>query len=151
MKRYVYIIAALLLTFTIAQAQEKRLTKEEFQQKQREFITRCAGLTETEADQFFPLYFELQKKKEDINGKMWDNMHKGKDQELTEQEYADILETVAKLRISSDQLELDYLHKFGKFLSSKKIFEVQRAEVRFHHELLREARDRRDPKAPHMR
>ena len=146
MKSYLAIVAALVIAVTAAQAQERRLTKEEFQQKQREFISRCAGLTDSESAQFFPLYFELQKKKEDLNGKMWDQMHRGRDAELSDEEYADIIETVARLRVSSDELDLEYIAKFRKFLTAKKIFDIQHAEVRFHRELLREARDRREPK-----
>ena len=37
-----------------------RMTPEEYQAKQKEFISRHAELTEEESAAFFPLYFELQ-------------------------------------------------------------------------------------------
>ena len=41
----------------------RHFSPEEFQKHQREYITSKAGLTQEEADAFFPLFFELQNKK----------------------------------------------------------------------------------------
>ena len=151
MKKIVTILTAVMLTallgeLSTVQAQEKKLSKEDFQQKQKEFITDCVGFTESEADKFFPLYFELQNKKNELNRKSWDYMLKAKDKELTEEEYDDIVENVSKISIECDELEIEYRRKFKQFLSSKKIFLVMRAEMRFHREFLRDAKDKRGPK-----
>ena len=55
----------------------------------------------------------------------------------TEAQYAEINEKVANNRIAADQLDKTYLGKFKKILSSKKIFLVQRAEMRFHREMIK--------------
>lgn len=44
-------------------------------------------------------------------------------------------------RIASDRLDKTYFEKFKKILSCKKIYLVQRAEMRFHRELLKGVRD----------
>ena len=49
----------------------------------------------------------------------------------------EINEKVANNRIAADQLDKTYLSKFKKILSSKKIFLVQRAEMRFHREMIK--------------
>lgn len=41
----------------------QHLSPEEFRAKQRAFITEKAGLTKEEAAKFFPVYFELQDRK----------------------------------------------------------------------------------------
>ena len=64
-------------------------------------------------------------------------MRKGKEENLSEAEYNKIVEEIIKARISCDQLDLEYLHKYQKFLSSKQIFNIQRAEMKFHRELLK--------------
>ena len=46
-------------------------------------------------------------------------------------------EEAANNRIAADQLDKTYLGKFKKILSSKKIFLVQRAEMRFHREMIK--------------
>ena len=85
----------------------------------------------------FPVYFELQDKKKKLNDESWDLMRKGKDDKTTEAQYKEINEKIAENRIAADQLDKTYLGKFNKILSSKKIFLVQRAEMRFHREMIR--------------
>ena len=116
---------------------EQRLTKEEFRAKQQAFITQHAGLTKEEADKFFPVYFELQDRKKQLNDEAWDLLRKGKDEKTTEAQYGEILEGVYDARMSADRLDKTYLAKFKKILSYKKIYLVQRAEMRFQRELLK--------------
>ncbi len=116
---------------------DHRLSPEEFRAKQKAFITEKAELTQEEADSFFPLYFELQSRKKELNEEAWGLLRKGKDEELTEAQYEEIMESVYDIRIASDRLERSYFEKFKKILSCKKIYMVQRAEMRFHRELLK--------------
>ena len=62
----------LIATMTVgAQDNNKRkphFSPEEFQAKQRAYITEKAELSPEEAEAFFPLFFELQKKKFDLEG-----------------------------------------------------------------------------------
>ena len=64
-------------------------------------------------------------------------MREGKKENLTDDRYDEIMEGVYDARIASDRLEKTYYGKFKKILSSKKIYQVQRAEMRFHRELLK--------------
>ena len=116
---------------------DQHLSREEFRAKQKEFITEQAGLTKEEAAKFFPIYFELQDKKKKLNDESWNLMRKGKDDKTTEAQYKEINEKIAENRIAADQLDRTYLGKFNKILSSKKIFLVQRAEMRFHREMIK--------------
>ena len=105
--------------------------------KQKAFIIEKAGLTKEEAAKFFPVYFELQDKKKALSDKAWKLIHKGKNDKTTEAQYAEIMEGVYDTRIAVDQLERTYYEKYKKILSNKKIYLVQRAEMRFHKELLK--------------
>ena len=118
---------------------QQRLSPEEFRAKQKEFIIEKAGLNKEEAAKFFPVYFELQDKKKALNDKAWGLLRKGKDDKTTEAQYAEILKGVYDARSASDKLERDYYEKFKKILSNKKIYMVQKAEMRFHRELLKSA------------
>ncbi len=120
----------------------QHLTRDEFRTKQKNFIAEEAGLTKEESAKFFPLYFELQDKKKDLNDQAWEFIKKGKDDDATEAEYAKILEGVYDSRIASDRLEKAYLEKFKRILSYKKIYLVQKAEMRFHRELLKGINDK---------
>ena len=102
---------------------DQHLSREEFRAKQKAFIIEQAGLNKEEAAK--------------LNDESWDLMRKGKDDKTTEAQYAEINEKVANNRIAADQLDKTYLGKFKKILSSKKIFLVQRAEMRFHREMIK--------------
>lgn len=132
-----------LLGCLSALAQNKRLTREEFRERQRIYFTEQADLTQQEAARFFPLYFELQDKKGRLNHEAMEQMRKGKEENLTEAEYDRIVENVLKSRITGDELELEYLKKYKKFLTSKKIYRLQKAEMHFHRELLKDANGKR--------
>lgn len=116
---------------------EQHLSPEEFRAKQKAFIIEKAGLTKEEASKFFPVYFELQDLKRKLNDEAWQLLRKGKDENLTETQYEDILIGVYDTRLTSDRLDKTYFDKFKKILSCKKIYLVQKAEMRFHRELLR--------------
>ena len=104
------------------------------------YYRKKAGLTQEEAAKFFPLYFELQDKKFSYNKDMWDKIRKAKDgNNVTDAEYSRITEDVIKTRLTIDELELEYLGKYKKVLSPKKIYNIQRAEMKFSRELLKGA------------
>ena len=94
-------------------------------------------ISEQEAAKFFPLYFELQDKKKEQNDKAWNLIRQGKDEKTTEAQYDAIMEGVYDARIASDRLDKTYFVRFKKILSAKKLYLVQKAEMRFHRELLK--------------
>ncbi|MEG2331276.1 MAG: hypothetical protein RSB62_03125 [Bacteroides sp.] len=127
---------------------DQRLSPEEFRAKQQAFITEKAALTKEEAAKFFPIYFELQDQKKQLNDEAWSLIRKGRNEDTTEAEYNKILEKVYDTRIASDQLEKSYFEKFKKILSSKKIYMVHRAEMHFHRELLKGVNRKHDGARP---
>ena len=137
MKKLFSILILFTCFCTYTQAQKNKLSKEEFRARQEAFITENAQLTPKEAKEFFPLYFELQDKKSAHNREAWQEMRKGKQPNLSEEEYARIIETVIQTRITVDQLDLEYIRKYKKFLSAKKIYDIQRAEMKLHRHLLK--------------
>lgn len=139
MKKLIILFALLLGLNNIwaVDGTDQKLTPDEFRAKQKAFITQQAGLTDDEAAKFFPVYFELQDRKKQINDNAWNLLRKGKDDNTTETQYGEILEKVYDSRIASDRMEKAYFLRFKKILSCKKLYEVQRAEMRFHRELLK--------------
>ena len=120
-----------------ADGSDQHLTPDEFRAKQKAYIIEKAGLTKEEAAKFFPLYFELQDQKKEQNDKAWNLIRQGKDEKTTEAQYDAIMEGVYDARIASDRLDKTYFAKFKKILSAKKLYLVQKAEMRFHRELLK--------------
>ncbi|MGL4851956.1 MAG: hypothetical protein ACRC3Z_04850 [Phocaeicola sp.] len=144
------LIACLLFCFTLsaqAQMQGQRSTntpregrgfsKEEFRNRQEKFLTKKAQLSKEEAEKFFPLFFELQDKKKEVNDKAWKSAQKGKEESTTDKEYEEIVDKLVQARIDADKLDLQYLKSFKKILPAKKIYLIQMGEIRFQRELLR--------------
>ena len=142
MKRVLLLAFSVIVLITSAQAQgngsrRPHMTTEEFQIKQKEFITHQAELTEEESAAFFPLYFELQSKKHEINGRAWKKVRSVRPHERTEEECNEMIDTLADVKIECAMLEKEYLAKFKKILPAKKLMRVQMAENRFQREILK--------------
>lgn len=71
------------------------------------------------------------------NKEAWQKLRQGKNANTTETEYGKIVEDVIQARIATDELELEYVRKYKQFLPAKKIYLLQKAEMRFHRELLK--------------
>lgn len=140
MKKWI-ILLLIVLGFTpllrAADGVHQHLSPDEFRAKQKAFITEKAELSKEEAAKFFPVYFELQDKKKELSDKAWKLLRQGKDDKTTEAQYDEILDGIYDSRIASDKLEKAYYERFKKILSSKKIYMIQKAEMRFHRELLK--------------
>ena len=131
------IVCSLAPVLWAADGCDQHLSPTEFRAKQKAYIMEKAGLTKDEAVKFFPMYFELQDKKKELNDKAWELIRKGKNEKTTEAQYAEIMEGVYDARIASDRLEKIYFDKFKRVLSAKKLYLVQKAEMRFHRDLLK--------------
>ena len=99
---------------------DQHLSPEEFRAKQKAFITEKAGLTSEEAAKFFPLYFELQDRKKQLNDEAWKLLRQGKDEKTTEAQYEEIMEGVYDARIASDRLERPTLISSRKYCLVKR-------------------------------
>ena len=151
-----FIITATALT---ANAQErpaepgrrKKFSHEQFQAKQREYITEKAQLTAEEADAFFPLFFELQKEKFRIEREARSKVIKERGQKLTDEECKSLLEHTADAKIKTAELEKEYITKYLNVIPAKKMLDIQRAENSFQGYILKTITDRQDGRTPHRR
>ena len=63
---FITLVACLLSISTFAQKKDHS-SEADFRAKQQTYMAQKAGLTQEESEKFFPLYFEFQDKKKDIN------------------------------------------------------------------------------------
>ena len=137
-------ISLLLMGFSLHTAAQgkPRFSKEEFQAKQQEYLTKKAQLTPDEAEKFFNLYFELQEKKRKINDKVNKMISEAKKKSSHETNYAGMVDRIVNSRIETDKLERSYISQYRKFLSDAKIYKIMTAEMTFHLELLKDMKER---------
>ena len=147
-------ILASLLLFVIAltasaqEQQNKRphFSPEEFQAKQRAYITEKAELTPEEADAFFPLFFELQKKKFELERNARKDFKRQRGEQMSEEECRKFVYNMADVKIEIAKLERKYTDKYLEVLPACKVRRVQHAENSFQRHLMKEMMEHRNNK-----
>ena len=127
---------ALLVMGVYAQGngQPQRFSPEQFQADLEAFITKEAGLSQQEAEAFFPIYKEMQDKQRELFDKQ---------RELAKVKPSD--EQGCRKAISeSDEIDLElkriqktYHLRFLNHMSASKLYDVLQAEMRFHRRMMR--------------
>lgn len=148
--KYLLMLLTVLLCMPVnAQKKNNKCTEEEFRAKKQAYMTEKAGLTEEEAENFFPLYFELQNKKKAANKEVWNGAKKGVKPETTDEEYEDIIDCFFISQHKLLDLEQEYIDKYRKVLSDKKIYRIYWAEIKFNRNMLKilQGVDKKDKKA----
>lgn len=140
----------LLATFT-ANAQENQKSRphfspEEFQAKQRAYITEKAELSTEEADAFFPLFFELQKKKFELERNVRKDFKRNRNEQMTEEECRKFVYNMADVKIEIAKLEREYAEKYLNLLSPCKLRRVLHAEGSFQRDLMKKMTEHRKAK-----
>ena len=115
----------------------------EYAKQQREFFIQNAGLTDKEADAFFPIYNELQQKKREINREIRRNMRQEPGTERSEEQSMKAIDAKAEANIKIAELEKEYLQSFKKVLPASKILKVQNAEEQFNSQILKDIQQSR--------
>lgn len=133
---FITLVACLLCVSTFAQKKDQR-SKAEFRAKQQAYMAQKAGLTTEESEKFFPLYFEFQDKKKEINKETWLIAKEGRKPETTETEYEEIIDKFFGSQETITKLEKEYIKKYRKILSAKKIYMVYWAEIKFSRNMLK--------------
>jgi Spy/CpxP family protein refolding chaperone len=135
----------LALTASAQEQQKKRphFSPEEFQTKQKTYITEKAGLTPEEAEAFFPLFFELQKKKFELERNARKDFRKQRGEKMTEEECRDFVYKMADTKIEIAKLEREYTGKYLEVLPPCKLRRVQHAEGMFQRDLMKKMTEHR--------
>lgn len=144
MKKIIATFTIALALFTAATAQEhrgpgerKHFSPEEFQEKQREYITEKAGLTPEEADKFFPLYFELQKKRFEMEREARKGFKFKPGEEMTDDECRKVIYGMADANIEIAKLEKQYIDEYLKVIPPCKLNRIKFAEKSFQRDLMK--------------
>ena len=148
MKKTLLTITIAILAVTASVAQEHGhersmghkppFSPEEFQARQRLFITEKAGLTKEEADAFFPLFFELQKKKFEIEHSSRKEVKIQRGERLNEEQCRELVYKIADTKIEIAKLEREYTDKYMKVINPCKLHKIIHAEGAFQRHLMKE-------------
>lgn len=143
MKRLVLLLMMVVAVASL-NAQDKRrhaserLTPEQFQAKQQEHLAKVAELTDQEAKEFFPLYFEMKQKQKTMQDEAWKLFREGRSNNAKEGSYKEINDAFTESQLNSARLEKEYLEKFRRILPDKKIFLIRSAEMGFRRDMVKD-------------
>ena len=133
---FVTLVACLFCIATFAQ-KKSQTSETEFRAKQQSYMSQKAGLTQEESKHFFPLYFEFQDKKKEINKEAWEIAKQGKNPDTTEAEYETIIDTFFDNQETIAKLEKEYIKKYREILSERKIYMIYWAERKFSRNMMK--------------
>lgn len=132
-------------SFTQVNAQRnKGFDYDKFKAEKIAFITEAIDLTPAEAQHFWPVYNEYEKKKWELIQSRHDLERKLREglEEMSEAEYKKLSVKLAAFPIEDGQLNTEYNNKFLEILSAKKVVQLYIAEIDFRGKMLRNYRDR---------
>ena len=138
------LIISLLLTSLVGMAQQKldQQTLELIKTKKIAFLTEQIGLTPQEAQQFWPVYNELDKGKMQLMDKKRELELRGENpaMEMKESDYRQLAIEMASIHVKEGRLIEEYNLKLLNILSAEKVVKLYLAESKFRATLLREFR-----------
>lgn len=132
-KSIIILISALIInvfSFSVF-AQQRKMDMREYEKRKMEFIKKEAGLTQEEANKYFPLNSELSQKKFELNKNFRDKTQNMKKGDMSDEEYRKLLEGDMNLKLKEAELDKEYSDKFEKALSPQKLYKAQQAERNF--------------------
>lgn len=104
---------------------------EQFRRDITAYITRCAGLTESEARDWLPVYFEMKQKMRALEHQKGRALHRAAQRNMNEKDCARILHESIELDKKMQRIEEQYLKRLEKKLSAKKLLKIKAAEQTF--------------------
>ena len=113
-------------------AQNRKMNIEDFEKRKQEYIKEKAGLSDEEAQRYFPLNTELNQKKFELNRQHREKVNRArKNNNMSEEEYRNIIENDVDVKMKEAELEKEYSEKFNKVLPPEKLFKARQAEKNF--------------------
>jgi len=125
-------IFMLFLYTPVLSAQNKKMNVDDYEKRKMEFVMKEAGLTQAEAEKYFPLSNELTQKKFELHKRHRDEVQRIKDNSnISDEEYKRMLEDDVEVKLKEAALDKEYASKFEKVLTPEKLYRAQQAERNF--------------------
>lgn len=147
MKHHITIFMLLIAISLNAFSQDKKPPKFDFDKFKAEkiaFITEAIDLTPEEAQAFWPIYNECEKKKWELIKVRHDLEHQLQEgiKEMSDTEYKKLAIKFASSPIEDGKLNVEYNNKYLEILPPKKVLDLYVAEMEFRGKMLRNYRDK---------
>ena len=134
MKQIILITLFLFSLVSVRAEEQQKFSPEKFQAALEQFMTTEANLTADEAAKFFPIYREMQSKQRVVYKQM---KELGKNKPADEKACRKAVEKRDELELEQRRIAQSSHVKFFEVLPASKVYDVIKAENRFHRRALR--------------
>ena len=134
MKQIILITLFLFSLVSVRAEEQQKFSPEKFQAALEQFMTTEANLTADEAAKFFPIYREMQCKQRAVYKQM---KELGKNKPTDEKACRKAVEKRDELELEQRRIARSYHVKFFEVLPASKVYDIIKAENRFHRRALR--------------
>lgn len=133
--KYILLTATLMLSLSMMAQNEGDRSKrgEKIEQQRIAFITSELDLSVEEAQNFWPIYNDYQKRKKELEA---DRKSVRPSDDLTEQEASNLLSQVLEAKKRNVELELEFMDKLERTLPATKRLKLVRSERKFKQSVL---------------
>lgn len=138
--KWICLVLVLLLSYNNSHAQRPNDRYERVKALKTAFITEELQLTSKQAEQFWPIYYELERGLKDLRQKR----RKDRIETMTESETETWIREQLDLEAQQVALKRQYIDKLSVVLSWKQLAKLLKVEHRFKKELLRRMKERRE-------
>jgi Spy/CpxP family protein refolding chaperone len=122
---------------------KKAARKEKVEALRIAYITKELELTETEAQQFWPVFNEYQKKQDDARKDFKKKYNRDTDYNFeTDKEAEDYINADIQFKVKEAELLKIYYEKIKKVLPVKKVAKLRHAEESFRQEMLKQLKNK---------
>jgi hypothetical protein len=139
MKRLCLIILGFALALSLSaqrdDSHQHKFSPEKFDAELHAYIVKEARLSQQEAARFFPVYKEMQQKQRAL---MWKQRKLGMTKPTDEQGCLKAIQERDEIELEQKRILQCYHNKFLEVLSASKVYDVIKAEDRFHRHKLRQ-------------
>ncbi len=141
----IYLLSAFMLLIGLDSFGQAMNRKEQLESQKVAFITKQLNLGVEEAQKFWPVYNELQQKKNKIKVRKKQILKKlsNKNEALKDAELTELLDSYISLQLEEAKLANIYHEKFKSVLPIRKVAKYYRAEERFKRILLQQVQKRK--------
>ena len=134
MKKIAILCVAILLSLTALSQEYKKFSPEKFQADMEGYIAREAALTPQEAAKLFPIFREMHAKMRAIHGKI---LQLSKEKPADQEACAALIKQYDKMNVELKQVECNYHKKMMQQVPASKVYDVIKAESRFHRKMMK--------------
>lgn len=116
----------------------RKFDPKDYQQKMEIYITAQAGLTDREAEVFFPIFRQSKQQQRELSKKVGKKLRDSEDQTLTDKQCEAVLSELQDLRLEEARLQDQTIKKWCKCLPASKVLKVMKAEAEYSRKTFRE-------------